>query len=223
MSGTNYYNEDFAEYYNDWTKNRYYNYKQLAEEFSKTVKGKELLELGIGTGCLAEELIKLNYKIEGVEPSVFMIKKLNEKKLGIKVYKQDACELNTGKKYDAIFSLGAIPGCILRKIGIFFDTYIVDKNQFKQTMKKSYEHLNSNGYYMIGAQEGAHNSTKIKDIYWNESKIMGNILIKTHHYKTKTKEWKSEILTTYMWPEKEFIEMMEEVGFKTIGLNKSKT
>jgi SAM-dependent methyltransferase len=222
MSKNNYYNEIIARNYDKVTTSGYYDYEKLVKEFKKIVKGRLLLELGIGTGCLAEVLIKNGYIVEGIEPSEAMIQQLKKKNLPIKVYKQDGVQLNTGKKYDALYSSGAIPMTLLREKGIFFDTYIIDKEEFHETMKKSYEHLKENGFFMTGAQAGETDNVSIGNFYRNESKYDGDIIIKTHFFKEGNK-WLPQTLRARMWPEKDFIGMMEKIGFKTIGLNGSKT
>lgn len=222
MDKENYYNEFFSRNYDRFTKSGYYDYRKEVKEFKKIVKGKEILELGIGTGCLAELFIKEGYIIEGIEPSEPMIGELKKKNLPVKVYKQDASELNIDKKYDAIFSYGTSPQVILRKEGIFFDTYIIDEEGFLRAMEKSYEHLEEDGYFLCGVQSGAQDSTSISDFYKNESSINGDILTKTHYFKEEN-EWVSQTVTARMWKEKDYINLMEKIGFKVIGFNESKT
>jgi len=222
MKTRNYYKDVFAHNYDRFTTSGYYHYTKEVKEFRKIVKGKDLLELGIGTGCLAELFVKAGYNVEGIEPSEPMIIELMKKNLPIKVYKQDASRLETGKKYDAIFSHGAIPMAVTRKEGIFFDTYIVDKDDFSEAMKRSYSHLKGKGYFMCGVQSGKNDNILVGDFYRNESHIERDILVKTHYFREGTK-WVSETVTARIWPEKHFTELMEGKGFNTKGMNKSKT
>ena len=222
MNEINYYNKIFARNYDIFMKSGYYDYKKLVMEFKIIVKGKELLELGIGTGGLAEEMIKQGYTVEGIEPSEHMIEQLKNKNIPIKIYKQDSANINTGKKYDAIYSIGATPFTVLRKSGIFFDTYVIDKKEFFNTMIKSYEHLREGGFFMCGVQEEDNDNASIEDIYKNKSVFEGDIIIKTHYFKEGNK-WFSQIVKARIWTEKEFVNTMEDIGFKTIGLNDSKT
>jgi len=221
MNKENYYNEIFARNYDKFTKFGYYDYRKEAEDFKKIVRGKDILELGIGTGCLAELLIKEGYNIDGIEPSEPMIQELKKKNLPIKVYKQDASELNLKKKYDAIFSYGTSPQVILRKDGIYFDTYIIDKEDFAKAMKKCHEHLKEGGYFLCGVQAGSKDSTSIGDFYKSESSVKEDILTKTHYFK-EGNSWVSQTVTVRMWKEKDYFALMEKVGFKVIGFNNSK-
>ena len=222
MGKENYYNEIFARNYDRFTRPGYYNYRKEAAEFKKIIKGKEILELGIGTGCLAELLIKKGYSVEGAEPSDPMIKELKKKNLPVKVYKQDASELNIDKKYDAIFSHGTAPQVVLRKDGVFFDTYIVDNKDFAKAMKKTYEHLKKGGYFLCGVQSGTSDKTSVGDFYRSESSVEGDILTKTHFFRERNK-WVSQTVTARMWREKDYINLMKKIGFKVVGFNKSKT
>jgi len=218
----NYYNEPFARNYDKFTKGRYYDYAHMAKDFKEIVNGKSILELGIGTGCLAEEMIKQSYIVEGIEPSQPMISELERKNLPIKIYKQDVVELNTGKKYDAIYSLGAVPLTIFRKNGLFFDTYVLKKENFQKAMTKVYEHLKNRGYFMCSTQEGSTDSTEVGDFYKSKSVFFDDLIAKTHQFKDKDK-WTSQIVRARMWRERDFTKMMEQIGFNTIGLSNNKT
>lgn len=151
-----------------------------------------------------------------------MIDELNKKNLPIKVYQQDTCKLNTGKKYDAIFSHGTAPMTILRDNDVYFDTYVVDKNNFFTAIKRSYNHLKEGGFFLCGVQIGARDSTTIGDFYRSESSVEDDILIKTHFFKDGD-EWISQTVTARMWKEKDYINLMRKIGFRVIGLNESKT
>lgn len=221
MSKRNYYNEVFTRNYDKVTTSGYYDYEKEVEGFKEIVKGKQILELGIGTGCLAELLVREGYEIEGIEPSEPMIKEFKKKNLPIKVYKQDASELNTGKKYFAIFSHGALPMAVLRN-KIEFDFYILEINDLKSMFQRTYEHLKHRGLYLCGVQPGENDNIKIGDFYKNEIKRQGDIITKTHYFKEEDK-WVSQTVKHKVLDEKELVEMMEKIGFKTIGLNNSKT
>lgn len=58
MEKSNYYNRIFARNYDRFANEGYYDYTKEVEEFKKIVTGKEILELGIGTGNLAQLLIR---------------------------------------------------------------------------------------------------------------------------------------------------------------------
>lgn len=223
MSKKNYYNEIFSRNYEKWTTSGYYNYRKEAEDFKKIVKGKDILELGIGTGCLAELLVKDGYNIDGIEPSKAMIQELKKKNLLIKIYKQDAADLNINKKYDAIISFGTAPQVILRKEGVFFDTYIIGKEDFSEAMKKSYDHLKEGGYFLCGVQSGTQDNASIGDFYKSESSVKGDILTKTHYFKEGNGWVFQQTVTTRMWKNKDYINLMKEIGFKVFGFNSTKT
>ncbi len=151
-----------------------------------------------------------------------MVRELRKKNLPIKVYMQDASELETGKKYDAIFSHGAIPMAVTRKEGLFFDTYVVDKDDFSEAMGRSHSHLKRNGYFMCGVQSGENDNTSVGDFYRNESHTESDMLIKTHYFR-EGGEWFSETVSARIWTEAQFVKLMEGKGFITKGLNKSNT
>lgn len=74
------YDQEVTEIYDDWVGSGYYNYQQVAETLSKIIgKRKKVLELGIGTGNAAILLAQKGYQVTGIDPSPFMLAKLEEK------------------------------------------------------------------------------------------------------------------------------------------------
>ncbi len=218
----NYYNEVFARNYDRLTTNGYYDYSVKANEFNKSVEGNNILEIGIGTGILAKEILNLGFNVEGIEPSQDMINILEEKDLPIKVYKQDASEFNTGKQYDAIFSHGTAPQCILREEVVCFDTHVTNNEDFKNAMKNVFKHLKLGGLFLCGVQSSKSDNISVGDFYKNESTREKDLLTKTHRFR-EGEEWVSQTVTAKIWPEHEYVKMMESIGFKKLGHNKNKT
>ena len=222
MVKDNYYSDVFARNYDRITSSGYYDYNKEVRKFKKIVKGKHLLELGIGTGCLAELLIVEGYIIEGIEPSTPMIKELEKKGLPIKVYQQDASSFDTGKKYDAILSHGSVPMAVMREDGVFFDTYVIEKEGSISQMKRIFEHLKDGGHFLCGIQPGKNDNIEIGDFYKNRSVIENDIITKTHFFR-EGGGWSWQTVTARVWPEEDFIQIAEKSGLEVLGLNSSKT
>ena len=222
MSEENYYDEVFARNYDIFTQGGYYDYKQEADDLAELVGGKSLLEVGIGTGGLAKLLLEKGFEIEGVEPSQAMIDELEKKNLGITVHKQGASQLDTGKQYDAIYSHAGIPVAVNREGGLCFDSHILDKEEFEQAMRRAFEHLKKGGKFLCAVQSGKTDNTSLGGFYRNESRVEGDLFTKTHHFKEGEK-WVSTTVNARVWPEHEYVGMMESVGFKKVGHNKNKT
>src|SRR3989344_6007395 len=81
----------------------YFNYKKSAALIDNIIKEDnkiKILEIGIGTGSLALELIKLGYEVEGIDHSPAMLTKAKEKGLSSQIlHLCDAKNFNLKKKF----------------------------------------------------------------------------------------------------------------------------
>ncbi len=96
-------------------------------------KDPSILELGSGTGGHAFELVKKNYRIEGIEKSKLMIQNFKKKNKKIRIYNQDMRTFDLKKKYDVILALFNVVN------------YLTSINDFEKMVKRIKKHLNTNG------------------------------------------------------------------------------
>ena len=104
-----------AQYYDLWVTSGYYDYRSMAKSAHDIVgNGRHLLELGVGTGLLVEEYLKLdpNCTFTGIDfaPSMLEIahRRLGEGRLGkdIKLMEADAVTMALNTTFDAAISNG---------------------------------------------------------------------------------------------------------------------
>ena len=153
--------EGIAEYYDTLMTNGYYDYGVIASALDKQIAGKRVvLELGVGTGLLAEQLLSINseYKITGVDNTEAMLKQAKER-LGDKVdyVMQDITALNLDKTYEAAFSVGGCWYFIDSGDNLEFCSHIDDPNMSKRGLKKVVEHLEPKGLLAFSLQ-GIHSN-----------------------------------------------------------------
>jgi trans-aconitate methyltransferase len=103
--------DEFEEYYDECVQSGYYDYEKYASDLLESVQDKtSLLELGIGTGLLTEQVLKanLNIDITGVDISSKMLQQA-QKRLGtsVQVIESDFFQLNLKDPFDLVYSLGA--------------------------------------------------------------------------------------------------------------------
>lgn len=100
--------------------------------------GKELLELGCGTGEILKQLSK-NYQCHGLDISEHMLKVANHKLSheGIPLFLGDMVDFDTGKRYDIMIAI--------------FDTvnHIIDMIDLKRHFRTVFENLNPGGIYIF--------------------------------------------------------------------------
>lgn len=88
----------------------YYNHEQISKSAAQILGDKkQLLELGIGTGLLAEQMIKLGYDITGIDFSTKMLeiakKRLHNTAI---LLLQDVLSLNLLEQFEGVLSEGGI-------------------------------------------------------------------------------------------------------------------
>lgn len=123
--------------YNKWIRfiEDYFKTKEI------TIKGKNVLELGCGTGNMTILLRERGANITALDISEDMLsvaeEKARAKRCSIIFLKQDMVSFNISKKYDFIFS--------------FCDgyNYITNNDDIVQSFKNTYNHLNNNGYFIF--------------------------------------------------------------------------
>ncbi|NER37657.1 MAG: class I SAM-dependent methyltransferase [Oscillatoria sp. SIO1A7] len=101
-----------TEYYDLCVTSGYYDYEGLAREAHSIVgDGREVLELGVGTGLLAEKYVEIDPKSEftGVDFSPSMLE-IAKKRLGgkAKLIEADVVTMNLNATFDAAISNGGV-------------------------------------------------------------------------------------------------------------------
>src|SRR3989344_8594540 len=88
----------------------YFDYRKSAKIIDDILKNRlpgvanpSILELGIGTGALALELIALGYEVEGIDHSSGMLARAKEKGLQ-NLHLANVRDFNLGRDYHAIMS-----------------------------------------------------------------------------------------------------------------------
>lgn len=190
----------------------------LLEIISKNKKssGKELLDVGCGTGNHISYFKKYNYT--GVDISKNMLSLARKKYLNIKFYKKDMADFKFNNKYDIIT-------CLFNSI-----TYILTKKKLEKTLINFYNHLKIGGIVIIESSiiKELLPSFKVIRSYENKdilikrkitSKSSGIYLnLKTEYsiyyknnYKKKIYNYNSKLRK---YNPNYFIDVMKKIGFK---------
>lgn len=135
-----------------------YDFKKAAELIDSIVKASlpnanEILEIGIGTGLLAEELTKLGYSIEGVDHSSEMISKAKIRLPAIKIYELDVQNFSADHQYEAVVShAGPLRLDYTDKRGYFMETYLADLESINSAIQRIWDSLVSGGLFIMSIQ-----------------------------------------------------------------------
>ena len=147
----NVYNHEISQYY-DAIMEAGYNpndHKVAADAIVKILGSrKKVLELGIGTGLLAEQLVAKGIDLSGFDFSESMLEKAVAR-LGskVKLYQQDVVNLNLPDTYEAAISQGGVWVAI--REGNCLDSHITSYERNLQGLKRVAQHLNPTGLLII--------------------------------------------------------------------------
>lgn len=103
-------------YYDLWTNSGYYDYQSMARgAYSILGAGKQILELGVGTGSLVEKYLEIdpNCEFTGIDFTNSMLE-IAEKRVGnkAKLIEADALTMNLQTTFDAAISNGGVWGVL---------------------------------------------------------------------------------------------------------------
>ncbi len=115
QSETNQYT-NMTEYYDLWVTSGYYDYQLMAKDANLTIgDGCKILELGVGTGLLAEKYLEVDPSCEftGVDFTASLLE-IAQKRLGekVKLIEADAVTMNLNQKFDVAISNGGVWGVL---------------------------------------------------------------------------------------------------------------
>jgi len=114
-SDTNQYT-NITEYYDLWVTSGYYDYQIMAKDANLTIgDGRKILELGVGTGLLAQKYLEVDPTCEftGIDFTASLLE-IAQQRLGKKanLIEADAVTMNLNQKYDAAISNGGVWGVL---------------------------------------------------------------------------------------------------------------
>jgi len=130
---------DLAEIYDQLYLN-IFDYKEDAEFVDSILKKyqiKEFLELGCGSGHLAQLLVRKGYKITGVDLHEEMLQIARKRMPEVEFIQQDIRKLKFDRKYDAIIAMGRMY------------TYMTTNEDVEQSIGSIANCLNPDGIFLF--------------------------------------------------------------------------
>ena len=151
--------EGIADYYDVLMTNGYYDYDEITRELNEVLGDrKRVLELGVGTGLVAEGLLKQNPKLSltGLDNTESMMAQAKER-LGDKIqYElQDVTTLSLDRTFEASFSVGGCWYFIDHGDKLEFCSHIDDRKTCEESLRRVVQHLEPGGVLSLALQ-GAH-------------------------------------------------------------------
>ncbi|MCR9204680.1 MAG: class I SAM-dependent methyltransferase [Halobacteriovoraceae bacterium] len=219
--------EGIAEYYDTLMTGGYYDYSKIASNLCQILgERKRVLELGVGTGLVVENLLKANpaLKITGVDNTQAMIEKAKER-LGEKMeYKlQDVTQLELDQSFDAAFSVG---GCWYfidngTDKELEFCSHIDDLEASLKGLGNVINHLDKGGVLAFALQSPHTDYTKelSKELSYSQEIFAENDGFTKHYAFTKGDQVIAEQFYRYLtFSESKIHKFFEELNCKPLGL-----
>lgn len=148
---------NITKYYDLWITSGYYDFDYLANEALSIIgNGREVLELGVGTGLLAEKYIEIDPKCKftGVDftPSMLEIAK---KRLGNKAISIEAnvVTMNLNRNFDAAISNGGVWGILDLGDRWEFGGHVPNIEPNRQGLINLARHLRPGGLLLLHLQK----------------------------------------------------------------------
>ncbi|NEP78359.1 MAG: class I SAM-dependent methyltransferase [Okeania sp. SIO3C4] len=222
---------DITEYYDMWVKSGYYDYQNMAKEVNSVVgNGRQILELGVGTGLMAEKYIELDPTCEftGIDFTPSMLK-IAEKRLGdkVKLIEADAVTMDLNRRFDVAVSNGGV--WIVFDCGDLWElgTHIPGIEPNLQSFKNVGRHLQEGELFLLNLQKPHSNFEKklSEEIVYSQlvNKLEDTkdyyILEKSYFFKKDGEIMAQEKLTLTFFKQNFYQKMFAEAGFDFQGLS----
>jgi len=216
-----------ADYYDVLMTNGYYDYDEITRDLLEILGSRQrVLELGVGTGLVAEGLVNRNPKLTltGLDNTESMLVQA-EKRLGdkIKYELQDVTTLALDRTFEASFSVGGCWYFIDAGDSLEFCSHIDDRKTCEDSLRRVIDHLEPGGVLSLALQGTHDNYSKplTDDLTYSQTiHDEGDGLFTKQYTFTKENEVVAEQFYRYLVvSEKEIHRFFGELGCKPVQLN----
>lgn len=228
LENANIYTNSIAEWYDRIMESNYYEHEKAAESLDKVLRGRnKVLEIGVGTGLLAEKMIKRGYDVTGLDFTRAMLN-VARGRLGesAKLYEQNVLRLQLPDKYEAIFSEGGVWVMTRDNEGnLFMESHIPNAKGNFVGMKKVVQVLEKDGLLVLGIQ-GVHadiDKMELKNGAVYSQKVKYELpLIDKEYFVTKNGEIVAHQHSKYRrLTDEERARILQENGLMEVGMDES--
>ena len=220
---------ELAQFYDLLMQAGYYDYQAFVNSLALILGTRtKILDVGIGTGLLTEKMLQVqDYEITGVDFSEEMLVKARRRlsDYNVKLLNLDIRNYPENEFFQSIISSGGAI-CIScqdnQKYRLY--SYCDDKLDHIKLLRKLYNLLEENGLLVISIQGEHKDYSKAisEDItYSQEIKYSGDHMTKWYTFSNEEKILGRQSVKLVVFDEIEMINSFSEVGFKSLGVDKS--
>ena len=139
-----------VDYYDLLITSGYYQHDKVASAIASVIlDNHKIIEVGVGSGLLLEQLLKINpnYNCTGIDHTPEMIA-IAKNRLGnkVKLLIQDAISMSIREKFDVAISHGGLGAFINTNNTYHFCSHLIDDQNNLEALKNIYNCLNENGF-----------------------------------------------------------------------------
>ena len=219
-----------SDYYDVLMTNGYYNYDEITRDLMEVLGSRQrILELGVGTGLVAEGLLQQNPKLsltglDNTESMLAQAKKRLEDKIQYEL--QDVTTLSLDRTFEASFSVGGCWYFIDYGDRLEFCSHIDDRKTCEQSLRRVIEHLEPGGVLSLALQDPHTDYSKPLNDELTYSQAIHNegagLFTKQYTF-TKQNDVVAEQFYRYLViSEQEIHNFFLELGCKPLGLNSTR-
>ena len=155
-----------SHFYNTFVqKNR--DYKAIATELLEIFGDrKDILDVGIGTGLLVEQILRLRpeLQISGVDTSASLLAQAREcLGTGVDLHCQDVVDLHLNKMFDIAYSRGGAWAFVNDGESILLASHILELEAIQQSFQRVAAHLRDGGLLIIISSNANHSKSENLD------------------------------------------------------------
>ena len=222
--------KSIARYYDLLMGAGYYDHESLARVVQATIgERRRVLELGVGTGLLARELLELDssYHFTGVDFSPSMLEIAKERLPSrASLIECDVAEMNLGRTFDVALSSGGTWVIIQSDKELLLGTHLLNREKDFKGLQNVADHLDAGGLLLLSVQK-PHEDRDIDlvDGIVYSQRVVGRNGTSDHYFIEKGYSFKrngqllaEDTLTLGFYKQTVFPEMLADAGFSPLGM-----
>ncbi|MBE9042740.1 class I SAM-dependent methyltransferase [Oscillatoriales cyanobacterium LEGE 11467] len=224
------YYQGIADYYDLLMDAGYYDYESLATSIRSAIGSrKRLLELGIGTGQVAQALLKLDptYDYVGIDFSPAMIEIANKRlSNSIPIVECDVAKMNLDRKFDAAISSGGTWVIVRSNNELQLGTHLFNQENDILGLQNVAKHLDSGGLLLLSV----HSPHEDRDLNLTDGIVYSQkigkpngssehfFVEKTYSFHKEGSVLAEETLALGFYKDTAFQKILADVGFKPLEM-----
>ena len=222
---------NITEYYDLWVTSGYYDYQVMAQEANQIIgNGRQILELGVGSGLLAQKYLEIDSSCEftGVDFTASMLK-IAASRVGdrVKLIEADVVDMELNQQFAAAISNSGVWGILDSGDSWRFGGHVPGMENNIRGFKNTARHLQAEGLLLLHLQKPhqTYDKTLSGDIIYSQSieeveyTAEFSTWLKSYFFKQDGKILAQDQITITCFQPDTSKKILSEAGFKFKGIS----